>query len=140
MALIGPALHKEGGVRRHPSVGEFFRGKMTAVVVAYDSFKICRMDKNQICKERVALVCFKSQGDIFKHMRVDVKIIAIEDTHDVPRGQGDAFVHGIVQATVGFAHKRRYLVAIAFDDLDRTIGAGTVYGYVFDVFVSLGQN
>lgn len=41
-------------------------------------------------------------GHALKDLIVGVKIIGIEDADNVTRGEGDALVHGVVDAVVGF--------------------------------------
>ena len=67
-------------------------------------------------------------------------VSCIQKTKVISCCQFDAFIHGIIQAFVGFADKGMYVLFIFVDNGQRAIGGTSVYNDIFHVLIRLGNN
>lgn len=67
-------------------------------------------------------------------------IPCVQEAQVVAGGQADAFVHGVVQAVVGFADHGGDMFAVLLDQGQGTIGRTTIHHDVFQVLVTLGDD
>ena len=71
------------------------------------------------------------------------EVVGVENTDDVAGGHCDAFVHGVVDAAVGFADVAQTALVERFkftDDVHCVVCGGAVDYDVFDLCVSLSQH
>ena len=140
VAIVGPAFDKNGGVGGHPAVGEAAGGKGGGAVVAEDFVGVGGADVDQVGEDAVGLGILQGGDDGGDHLGVGIDVVGIEDTNDVAGGQGQAFVEGVVHTAIGFGDKVGNAIAVGVDDMDSTVGGGTIDKNVFDLGIILTQD
>lgn len=142
--LVDGAAAVEAGMGGHKPEAHLPAAEATAAVVAHQARGVGFVDVVHVAIHRVeAAVGGKFGGNGAQNVVRGVEIVAVENSHHVACGGGDALVHGVVDSAVGFGDYAQTPLEASFEaaaDVQRVIAAASVFHYQFVVAVVLRQH
>ncbi len=133
----------ERGVGGHEAEAHHPRTEGARTVIARHRLQIAGGNVVHIAVAGIDLGVGERIGHASEDVLVGIEVVAVENAHHFARGASNAFVHRIVESTIGFAEPVKTLAELGgklANDVGCVVGRSAVGHNDFEVGVGLGEN